>query len=166
MSLVLDILRTYRAPRSVLRRRIGPAVREDRALATLMAACVLMFVAQWPRLAREAFFDASITLEARLAGALFGWLLVAPLALYVLALVSHGALRLAGSEARGYDTRMALFWAFLATAPLWLLSGLASGYLGSSLPAAVVSLAAFGAFVAFWVMGLAEIFGRRQTGVI
>ena len=55
--MALDILRSYRTPRRVLRERIGTKAREDRAFATLMAGCVLTFVAQWPRLSREAFFD-------------------------------------------------------------------------------------------------------------
>ena len=77
MSIVLDILRTYRAPREVARRRIGNTAREDRAIAVLMGACLLIFVAQWPRLALETHVDDSISLEARMAGALFGWLFVA-----------------------------------------------------------------------------------------
>ena len=166
MSLVLDILRTYRTPRLVLRERIGAKVREDRALATLMAACVLMFVAQWPRLSREAFVDDSIALEARMTGALFGWVLVAPLVMYFLASLSHAALRLAGSDVSGYDARMALFWAFLATSPLWLLSGLVSGFLGQTVASAIVSAVAFGGFLIFWTSGLAEISSRRQTGVV
>ena len=54
MSVALDILRTFRAPRAVLRKRIASGAREDRALAILMGACLLIFVAQWPRLSREA----------------------------------------------------------------------------------------------------------------
>jgi len=43
----------------------GP--REDRALATLLGACVILFIAQWPFHARAAYLDPSIPLEARLA---------------------------------------------------------------------------------------------------
>jgi len=166
LSLVLDILRSYRTPRRVLRERIGTNVREDRALATLIAACVLIFVAQWPRLSREAFVDDSIALDALMTGALFGWVLVAPLAMYFLALISHAALKLAGSDASGYDARMALFWAFLASSPLWLLTGLASGFLGETVASAIVGVAAFGGFLALWASGLAEISGRQKTGVV
>ena len=51
MPVVPDILRTWRDPRGVIRDRLSAGVREDRALATVMGACALMFVAQWPRLA-------------------------------------------------------------------------------------------------------------------
>ena len=154
--MVLDILRTYRAPRCVFRRRIGREAREDRAFATLISACVLMFLAQWPRLSREAHFDASIDFEARMAGALFGWVIVAPLVMYGLAFVSHSALRFARSDISGYSTRMALFWAFLASTPLWLLSGLLIGYVGSSTVASIVGVIAFVGFILFWMSGLAE----------
>ena len=164
--MVLDILRTYHAPRRVLRHRIGTTVREDRALAALMAACVFMFVAQWPRLLREALIDDSIALEARLAGALFGWVLVAPLVMYCLAFVSLLFLRLAGSDASGYDTRMALFWAFLAAVPLWLLSGLVSGFLGQTVASTITSVIAFGGFLIFWAAGVVELLSRREAGVV
>lgn len=164
MSVVLDILRTYRAPRTVLRQRIGVTAREDRALATLMAGCVLTFVAQWPRLSREAFLDDGIALEARMAGALFGWVLVVPLVLYALALISQGALRLAGSDVSGYEARMALFWAFFAATPMWLLSGLASGFLGKSIVTSTVGLIAFVSFLLFWANGLAEVRSDRKSG--
>jgi hypothetical protein len=40
--------------------------REDRALAMLIAACLVIFVAQWPRLSREAYLapDGGPPLEA------------------------------------------------------------------------------------------------------
>ncbi len=163
--MVLDILRTYHAPRRTLRHRIGATVREDRALATLMAACVFMFVAQWPRLSREAMINDSIALEARLAAALFGWVLVAPLVMYFLALVSHMFLRLAGNDASGYDTRMALFWAFLAAVPLWLLSGLVIGFMGQTIASTIASVIAFGGFLVFWAAGIAELLSRRNAGM-
>jgi hypothetical protein len=166
LSLVLDIVRSYRTPRRVLRERIGTTVREDRALATLFAACALMFVAQWPRLSREAFVDDSIALEVRMTGALFGWMLVAPLAMYFLALLSQAAVRLAGRDASGYDARMALFWAFLASSPLWLLTGLASGFLGQTVASAIVGAAAFSGFLVLWASGISEISGRQETGVV
>ena len=163
--MVLDILRTYREPRLVLRRCVGTTAREDRGLATLMAACVTMFVAQLPRLSREAFVDDSIALEARLAGALFGWVLVAPLVCYVLAMISHAALRSAGRDSSGFGARTALFWAFLAAAPLWLISGLVSGFLGQTITASVFGLIAFAGFLVFWATGLAEVGSRRSRGV-
>jgi hypothetical protein len=155
-------LRTYRAPRDVMRRRTGGQVREDLALAILMGACVLIFVAQWPRLAREAHLDATIGFDARLAGALFGWLFVAPLFFYVLALVIHAVLRLTGSAATGYEVRMSLFWGLLAAAPLFLLTGLAAGFAGSGTVPKLIGAVAFGALLVFWVTGVSDVARRRS----
>lgn len=163
MNVVLDILRTYRAPRDVVVRRIGDDAREDRALAVLMGACLLIFVAQWPRLAREAHFEPSIGLEALLAGALFGWLFMAPLLFYILALLIHGALRLAGRQVTGYPVRMVLFWGLLAATPLFLLTGLMAGFVGGGAALNSVSVLAFAALVVFWVAGLSVITRRGST---
>lgn len=148
-----------------MRQRIGTAKREDRALATLMAACILVFIAQWPRLSREAIIDTSIAFEARMAGALFGWVLVAPLVMYVLASVSHALLTLAGSDASGYDARMALFWAFFAATPIWLLSGLVYGFFGKSAASTIATAIAFCVFLVIWAVALAEVGRRRESGI-
>ena len=49
---------------------------------------------------------------------------------------------------------MAMFWALLASSPLWLLSGLAAGFTGESPGTAITGLAAIGAFVLFTIFGL------------
>lgn len=156
VSVALDILRTYRAPREVQRRRLSGGAREDRALAVLMGACVICFVAQWPRLAREAHFDPAIGFDARLAGALFGWLMVMPLLLYVVSLVVLGAQRLFGRRVTGYATRMSMFWAFLAASPLMLLSGLTAGFVGPGMALGIVGALFVIAFLVFWGAGLLE----------
>lgn len=156
MSATLDILRSYRDPAGVLRRRMAGG-REDRALATLMLACALVFVAQWPRLSREAFLDPSIALEARLGGALLGWMFLAPLMLYAMAALSHLVAKLFGGRASWFGARMALFWALLAAAPLWLLNGLAAGFIGPGPLLQAFGLAAFGAFLGIWLTGLVSI---------
>lgn len=165
MSVVLDILRTYRAPRETVGRRIGTEVREDRALAVLMGACVLIFVGQWPRIAREAHLDPSVGFDARFAGALFAWLLMAPLIFYVLALIVHGALRLAGRPASGFAVRMGLFWGLLAASPLFLLTGLTAGFVGAGPALKVISGLALGVLVVFWIAGIQLAAGQAsKTG--
>ena len=54
MPVTRDIVATYRGPGRVVRRLMAAGQREDRVLATLMAGCVVTYVAQWPRLARQA----------------------------------------------------------------------------------------------------------------
>lgn len=165
MSVVLDIVRTYRAPRDTIGRRIGAEVREDRALAVLMGACVLIFVAQWPRLAREAWLDPEIGFDARLAGALFAWLFLMPLVFYGVSLILTGLLRLIGRPANGYSVRMALFWGLLAATPLFLLTGLTAGFVGPGPAANLAGALAFGALVVFWVTGISLVARRRtETG--
>ncbi|MBT8417104.1 MAG: YIP1 family protein [Silicimonas sp.] len=165
MSIALDIVRTYRTPREVMARRIGHDVREDRALAVLMGACVLIFIAQWPRLAREAHLDDTIGFDARLAGALFAWLFLAPLLFYVLSLLVQGAFRLIGRHVNGYSVRMAVFWGLLAAAPMFLLTGLTAGFVGPGPALNIVGALAFAALVVFWVSGLSLVAtARPETG--
>lgn len=156
MSVTRDIVRTYRAPRQVLRRQLAGPENEGRALVYVMLACLLVFVAQWPRLSREAFLDPSVPLDARLGGALLGWIFIAPLFFYVLAGLSHLLMRLIGRPSTGYGARLALFWALLAVSPLWLLYGLASGFLGGGPQLALIGLPLLLIFLAFWVIGLRE----------
>lgn len=164
MSIVRDIARTYVAPRDVQARRMSGGAREDRALAVLMGACILIFVAQWPRLSREAFLDPSIGFDARLAGALFGWLMIMPLVFYALALIAQLIVRAFGVAGAGFASRITLFWALLASTPLWLLTGLVAGFTGAGTGLTIIGIAALGAFVLFWVAGLSVILAHRSEG--
>lgn len=154
MSIAPDILRTYRAPRAVLAARTSGPVREDRALAALMAACGLIFVAQWPRLAREAWADPSVAFDARLGGALFAWLLIMPLALYVLTSALGLVISALGARRSGFEVRMTVFWSLLASTPLWLLAGLVGGFIGTGGVFTAVSTLALAVFVVFAALGL------------
>ncbi|EKE43515.1 hypothetical protein OCGS_2247 [Oceaniovalibus guishaninsula JLT2003] len=156
MALTLDILASYRDPGRVLRRRLdGPRDGRDeaRALVTLMLACFIVFVAQWPRLSREAF-ETGRPLDMLVGGALLGWLFIAPLFFYGLAAISHLVARMAGGRATWLQARMALFWALLAASPLWLLWGLMSGMLVAHLAVDMVGIAALVAFAIIWIAGL------------
>ena len=62
MSLVADIAKSYWAPGVVVATRLR-VVSEPQALATLMGACLLIFVGQWPVIARAAFLDPEIELS-------------------------------------------------------------------------------------------------------
>ena len=117
MGVALDMLRSWRAPRAVMRARLAEGVREDRVLMVLMGACFLIFIAQWPALARAAHLDPDIPLQVRIGGALFGWMFVAPLMLYGLAGAVWVGLRLGGVVLPAHAVRLGLFWALLAAAP-------------------------------------------------
>ena len=163
MPVSTDIVRTYRAPRRVLREKLAGGPREDRALATLMGACVLVFVSQWPVLSRQAYLDPSIPLDARMGGALMGWLFIAPVAAYVMAAASHLLAKVFGGRGTWFGARLALFWALLAASPLWLLNGLVAGFIGPGAALNLVGVIAVGAFVVFWGAGLWE--AERGEGV-
>jgi hypothetical protein len=154
VSVVLDIARTYRAPREVQARRMSGPPREDRALAVLLGACLLIFIAQLPRLSREAFFDPSIPFDARMSGALFGWMMVMPLVFYGISLIVTVLLSMTGRPVAGGRVRVALFWALLASTPLWLLTGLMQGFAAESAGPVIGGVLALGSFLFFAGCGL------------
>lgn len=154
MPVARDITASYRGPGRVMRRLLGDGPREDRALAFLMGACLLTFASQLPPLSRQAHLDTSIELNALLAGALFGWLFIAPLFLYALAALSHLVARLVGGRGSWYGARLALFWSFLASTPLLLLNGLVRGFIGAGPAQWLVGLVWLGVFLWFWLTNL------------
>lgn len=153
MSVARDIAATYRGPRRVIARILAAGQREDRALAYLMAACVLMFIAQLPKLARQAHLTGD-DLNMLLAGALLGLVFIAPLMFYGLAWLSHLVARILGGHGTFWSARMALFWALLAASPLILLHGLVAGFIGPGPQLTVVGLVWCAAFLWFWGIGL------------
>lgn len=156
MSVSSDIVRGWRAPRQVMRRRLAGGPREDRALAILMAACLLMFVAQWPGAARQAHLDPSVPLNARLAGALMATVFLAPLMFYGLGAFSHLVARLFGGRGSFYGARLALFWTLLMVSPLMLLQGLVAGFIGAGAAATATGAIVLAAFLFFWAANLYE----------
>ncbi|MCA0043880.1 YIP1 family protein [Celeribacter litoreus] len=160
MGVVLDMAQSYRAPRAVLRRRLG-AENESSALVTLMLACGLIFVAQWPRLSRVAF-ETGQEVQMLMGATLLGWLFIMPLIFYVLAGVAGLVLRAIGRPTSGYEARMALFWGLLCAAPLWLLWGLTAGFVGPGAATSLVGVLALFALMFFWGVNLSEV--ARKEG--
>lgn len=155
MPVTTDIVASYRGPRTVFRRLLAMGENEGRALAILMAGCAVFFIAEWPRLAREAHL-AGKDLNPILGGSLMAWLFIAPLAFYTLALISQMVLRVFGGRPGGFAARMALFWAFLAASPLKLLHGLIAGFVGPGAGLVAVGVAWFVVFLWFWVSNMRE----------
>lgn len=144
MAIVTDILRGWRDPRALIRSKRGQG--EGATLALLLGACALLFVAQWPRLSREAYLHPEVPMDARLGGALLGIVFVLPLVLYGVAAVSALVVRVAGPAAR-----IALSWALLCLTPLLLLHGLASGFLGQGAAVTLLGLLVAAGFGYLWV---------------
>lgn len=156
MSVTLDIARAWSAPRRLIRTKLDQGPREDRALAVIMGAALFVFVAQWPVAMRAARLDPSIPLEVRLGGALMACVFFLPLIAYVLALISHGVTLLFGGVGTGYGARLALFWAFLAVAPVMLIQGMMTGFLGQGVMITAVQIIAGVGFLWMWFNMLIE----------
>lgn len=151
MTVAADIVALWRRPRAAFRAKLAQGPREDRALAVLMGACALFFVAQWPIHARAAHLDPAVPLDARIAGALMGAVFLLPLIAYGIAAVSRLAARARGGRISHAAARLALFWAMLATAPLMLAYGAVAGLIGPGAVASTLGLAVFLAFLWLWI---------------
>ncbi len=156
MPIASDIVESYRSPRRVLRRRLGAGADEGRALALLFGACLLIFVSQWPGLARAAHLDPSVPLDARMGGALLATLFLLPPLAYGLAALSHLVARAIGGGGTGFGARMALFWSLLAVSPLMLLQGLVRGFLGEGPALTATGIVVALAFLCLWINALIE----------
>jgi hypothetical protein len=161
MSVACDIVATYRGPHNVVARILAMGEREDRAFVILIAACAVVFVGQWPRLAREAHLTGQ-ELNMLLGGTLMAWLFFAPLLAYALAFVLHLIFRAFRRKQSPFGARIALFWAMLATSPLILLHGLVAGFIGDGIQLTVVGVVWFGCFLWFWTSGMLQA-GRETS---
>ncbi len=157
MSITLSIVSSYRRPRDVFRGLLAQGRREDRALMYLMVSCLLLFAAQWPRLMREAESGGEVPFQALVAGALFGWLFLAPLFFFAVAAVLHLMLRGLRRSSTWHGARMVLFWSLLAISPAMLFHGLLLGYAGPGPGATVVGFVVLGAFLYILAQGLREL---------
>lgn len=156
MAVTTDILQTWRHPRAVIRRMLDAGANEGRALAILMGACALIFVAQAPRLAREAHLDPEVPLDARLGVTLFALIFMAPLIFYAIAAASHLVARVLGGRGTWYGARLALFWALMAATPATLLHGLAAGLLGPVQATNGLGILVGLVFLTYWITMLIE----------
>jgi len=153
MAAVDDILSTYRAPRSVIRSHIGRTRSELRALSFLIAALIVIFIGQWPRLSRLQYEQPDLPMVGLLLGTGLALLATIPV-FYALAALGHLVARAIGGRGDWYGARLALFWAMFAVSPLMLLQGLVAGFIGEGGQLAIVSGLVFVVFVLFWGAGL------------
>jgi len=162
MSISNDVLRAWVRPRAVMRRFLDAGEKENRALAILMAGCLLIFVGQWPRLVR---LSEGIDLPAGgevqelsqlIAYSLVSWLIVWPLIFYIFAGITRIAARAFKGNGTGYGARLALFWAVLASSPAALLYGLLAGFNGATVGTQAVGAIWLAGFVWIWLQSLRE----------
>lgn len=153
MAVTDDIVATYRGPRAVMARLLRGDRHEGRALAYLLAAVIVMHIAQWPSMSRAAHLQPDVPLSQRMFAAFLAVLATVPL-FYLVAGMSHLVLRLFGGRGSYFDARIALFWALLATTPLMLLQGLVSAFVGSGPALTLTAFGVFAVFLWFWTAGL------------
>ncbi|HID67735.1 MAG TPA: YIP1 family protein [Roseibacterium sp.] len=157
MSVSTDLIATWRRPRAIMRKLLAMGKRKDRALAFLIGACLLIFVAQLPLLARSnTLTPDEVPFQAELAATFFAWLLVWPLLFYGIGSVTHLAARLFGGRGTFYTARLALFWSLLASTPAWLFYGLVGGFIGPSPAKQIAGVIVLGSFLLFWSISLRE----------
>jgi hypothetical protein len=158
MAVTTDIVATWWRPGQVMRKLLTMGRREDRALAILIAACFVIFVAQWPRISRESYLagEGAPPLEAVLSITFFSMLMIWPLAAYALAGLTHMLARIVGGRGSWYSARLALFWSLLATSPAWLFHGLVAGFIGPGPAQTVAGSILLLAFLAIWGISLRE----------
>ena len=153
MAVTDDILATYRGPKKVARRILAGETHEGRALTYLLFALIVIFIAQWPGLSRDAFLNPDVPLTQRMVAAFLAVLATIP-AFYLLAALGHIAARAFGGRGSFFGARIALFWALLAVSPLMLFQGLVAAFVGPGAGLTAVGLVVFAVFIWFWLSGL------------
>jgi len=153
MSTLRDMAATWAGPARTVQRLLDRGQREDRALAILMASCGLIFVAQWPRLARQAHVEQT-DIDPLLAGSLLAWIFIAPLLLYGIGALAHMIARIVGGQGTFWRARLATFWAVFASTPVILLHGLVAGFIGPGPQLVLVGVVWLAVFLWFWLSGL------------
>ena len=145
MSVVSNVIYTYRSPSKAFELMYGRPTNEATSLGYLMGACFLTYVAQWPYLARQAHLE-NFNLQTSLAASLLAWLLIAPLLLYCVAILVYFLHRALGGGKTSGQIRVGLFWSFFAATPMMMLFGLVKGFLGGGTAENVVGF--------FWFIAL------------
>jgi hypothetical protein len=154
MSVTRDIRRAWIRPQTVMAEHMARGSYDDRAFLFLMIGCVMVFVAQLPRLSRVAT-ETDGDLMLLMGGTLMAWVFVAPLLLIALSALSHLVARVLGGAGGWASARLALGWSLLACAPAFLLHGLAGGFLGPAHPGfTLVGGIALGGFFWLWLNSL------------
>ena len=97
MAVTDQIIATYRAPGRVMREVLAGERHEARALAYLLAAVIVIHIAQWPGMSRAAFLQPEVPMAQRMMAAFLAVLAAIPL-FYGLAALSHLVLRAFGGR--------------------------------------------------------------------
>lgn len=130
-------------------------------LAVLMAAMLVLWIAQLPAHSRAAQLDPSIPLEARLGGAFLAVMFLMPVLCYLVASVVSILSKLTALRVSPLASRLALFWALLAVAPAMLFLGLVAGMIGQGAALEICQVLTGVAFLAIWGSGLRALSEKK-----
>ena len=155
MSVVSDIVDSWRAPSIVLRRHLARGKSEPFAFTLLVLFLTICFIAQWPGAARVTALNPEIPISPQLLARAMALLATIPV-WYALAALGRLAARAIGGQGGWYGARLALFWALVTITPLVLLAGLVAGMIGAGLQVTLVGVATFVIFLVFWALNLRE----------
>ena len=150
MSVIRNIYDSYRRPETVYQSFVTDHFEEKTALGFLAGGCLLAFISRWPTAARDAYLSDQ-ALDMLLGAALFAWVFIAPLLFYALAGVLTLLLFIGGLRDIGLPLRLSLFWSFLAAAPLMMIYGLVSWFLGRGVLTNLIGVLWLGVFLWFLV---------------
>ena len=164
MALTADIVATYRGPRRVVARFLAQGRNEVRVLLFALIAGLMMFVAVTPYQAREARLNPEIPLQARLYWSAFFYIMIAPILLYLVALLIYPLVWIIRRPLSGYEVRFSLFWALLASTPVMMLLGLTAGFIGPGIELQAVGILWFAVFSWFLGSGLLVRMEQADAG--
>jgi hypothetical protein len=150
MAVVSDIVNSWRSPRAVIAQHLERRATEPFAFSLLVAFLVLAFIAQWPSMSRGAYLQPDAPLTQRMLAA--GLALLASIPFwYVLAAVSRVIAGRFGGKGGYLGARLALFTALLSVAPLMLVQGMISGFMGPGPIANGAGVIVLCGFVYLWL---------------
>jgi hypothetical protein len=157
-------------PRAAMARQMRAGLSDARALAQLLAACALGFLASLPAALRTAE-RLAIEVAGAVSAHLFGYLFVAPLLMYAVAAAIHLLARAFGGRGRFLEARAALFWSLLLAAPvavaITLVRLAADAAPGGELPwLSLLAYAGLGWWLWLLAGALAEAEGFRRTSAV
>lgn len=156
MPLIQSITRSYRSPQVVFRQMWTAGIAERKSLALVMGASAAGFISALPELSRRAHLEA-LDLQQLMGGALLGWIFMAPLMFYCLALVLYWITRPFLKHLTAGQMRVIVFWSLVVAVPVLLLHGLVAGFIGPSLQKQIIGM--------IWVLVVLRTFvaGIRST---
>jgi Na+(H+)/acetate symporter ActP len=127
MSLLLDIVAAYKAPKREMRRHIDNVIAEEQTLFFAMLFGGLSFLAQLPDIAKRAHITEQ-SLSAMAGAQFIASVFMMPLLMYGIAAISHLIMARFGGQGDHIGARRALFWAGVVTAPVLLLSAVVNTF--------------------------------------